>query len=90
MATQAPIKLVDPLPYSAQSAIIPVLMDFAILKLQGKPKTPIIPNPLLRGKPLPSIGAEIIFSGYPLGAPIMLTHKGMISGITNDQAVMSG
>jgi hypothetical protein len=28
MATQAPIKLVDPLPYSAQSAIIPVLMDF--------------------------------------------------------------
>lgn len=88
MVTANPIKLVDPLPQSAQSAIVPILTDFAILKLQQKPKTPAIPNPLLRGKPLPPVGSEIIFSGYPLGAPTMLTHKGTISGITDDQAII--
>ncbi len=84
MVTERSIKLVDPLPQS----LVPISADFAILKLLHKPKSSIIPNPLLRGKPLPSVGSEIVFSGYPLDAPTMLTHKGMISGITDNQSII--
>jgi S1-C subfamily serine protease len=83
--TQTSFNLTDVLP---ESFSVPITKDFAILKLRQKPKSLIIPNPLLRGKPLPSIGSEVIFSGYPLKAPTMLTHKGMISGITDDKAVI--
>ena len=82
---QASFKLTDVLP---ESLSVPILADFAILKLRQKPKFSIIPNPLLRGKPLPPIGSEVVFSGYPLKAPTMLTHKGMVSGITDDQAII--
>lgn len=82
------IKLTDPLSPSIQLDLVPVLTDFSILKLNQKPKTPVTPNPLLRGKALPDVGSEIIFSGYPLDAPTMLTHKGMISGITDNQAII--
>jgi len=82
------IKLIDPLPLDAQSALVPILSDFAILKLKQKPKTPVTANPLLRSEPLPPVGSEIFFSGYPLGAPTMLTHKGIISGMTADQAII--
>jgi len=83
--TQTLFKLTDVLP---ESLSVPITKDFAILKLRQKPKSSIIPNPLLRGKPLPPIGSEVVFSGYPLKSPTMLTHKGMISGITDDQAVI--
>ena len=82
--TQTTIKLVDPLPQS----LIPIFQDFAILKLRQKPKSSIIPNLLLRGKPLPPVGSEVVFSGYPLDAPTMLTHKGMVSGITDNKAII--
>jgi S1-C subfamily serine protease len=82
------IKLIDPLPPAIHSAVVPILTDFAILKLKQKPKTPVIANPLFRGQSLPPVGSEIFFSGYPLGAPTMLTHKGIISGITADQAII--
>lgn len=88
ISTEAPIKLVEPLPSSVQTELFPILADFAILKLHNRPKSQITPNPLLRGKQLPSVGSQIVFSGYPLGAPTMLTHKGMISGITSDQAII--
>lgn len=86
--TQNPIKLTNPLPSPALSVWIPILNDFAILKLKNKPKSHIISNPLFRGKSLPIIGSDIVFSGYPLDAPTMLTHKGIISGITKDQTLI--
>ena len=63
----------------------PLLHDFAILKLSRKPKVSRAGLPIYKEKILPDIGADIIFSGYPLGAPTMLTHKGYISGITEDR-----
>ena len=86
--TQKPITLVNPLPNSLQKAIVPVLGDFAILRLRQKPKSEIKPNVLLRGQPLPAVGSEVVFSGYPLDAPTMLTHRGMISGITDNQELI--
>lgn len=78
-----PLILVDPLPFAA----LPIFTDYAILKLQNKPKTDVKPDPMLRGKPLPEVGSEVVFSGYPLGAPTLLTHKGMISGITDGSII---
>ncbi len=65
----------------------PVLCDFAILKLKTKSKSQITIAPLFRGKDLPPIGSNVIFSGYPLDAPTMLTHRGMISGIAHNQLI---
>ena len=35
-----------------------------------------------------SVGDPIIFSGYPLGTPTMVTHFGTISGITKDKSII--
>ena len=63
-----------------QTDASPLLRDFAILKLQAKPKAKIHANPLHDLKTMPDIGDVVVFSGYPLNAPTMLTHRGMMSG----------
>ena len=65
--------------------ISPLLHDFAVLKLKKKPKTKGVVLPFFRWDSAPAIGAEVLFSGYPLGAPAMLTHKGMVSGVAGNQ-----
>lgn len=66
----------------------PIIHDFAILKL----KRPISKKNLglsFYGNPiLPEVGADVYFSGYPLGTPAMLTHKGRISGIDKTQTII--
>jgi len=63
----------------------PVRCDFAILKLKTKPTQGISCVPLSQGTINPTEGDDVYFSGFPLGAPAMLTHKGMLSGFTKGQ-----
>lgn len=72
----------------SQNDALPLSNDFAILKLSREPKTTHGGLTLYKEKAFPSVGTEIIFSGYPLGAPTMLTHKGYISGIDDDQSII--
>lgn len=63
-----------------QADASPFLRDFAVLRLQAKPKTAPPGSTLYPPKTRPNIGNTIVFSGYPLNAPTMLTHRGMVSG----------
>jgi len=61
----------------------PLFQDFAVLKLIKKPTN--LKNYILQfsDKDIKTIkiGSDCYFSGYPLFAPALITHKGMISGI---------
>jgi len=64
----------------------PLIQDFAILKTVK----PMSPNAILKLSTEidQSVGENIIFSGYPLGTPTMVTHFGAISGITKDKSII--
>lgn len=64
----------------------PLLQDFAILKVSKTTKNKVILP--LSSSITYSITEPIIFSGYPLGTPIMVSHVGTISGITNDKSLI--
>lgn len=66
----------------------PLLSDFAILKLSSKPSVVIKPNSLIKNDTPPAVGAEVVFSGYPLATPSMVTHKGMVSGVSKDANII--
>jgi len=87
-APTTPIKLQDPLPRNLQNTLLPIMNDFAILRLKSKPKIIIRPHPIFEEKNLPPIGSEVIFSGYPLRAPDMITHKGYISCLAFDEKLI--
>jgi S1-C subfamily serine protease len=61
----------------------PFYKDFVILKLTKKPAN--LKNYILQFSDkdikIIKIGSDCYFSGYPLLAPTLITHKGMISGI---------
>jgi hypothetical protein len=62
----------------------PLTQDFAVVKLQRKPQ-PVIPKlELAAEQERIEVGSEIVFSGFPLTTPGMVTHRGMVSGF--DQA----
>lgn len=66
----------------------PLENDFAILKLDKKPEVSPTGLPLHKGKAPIDVGSDILFSGYPFGVLAMITHKGIISGMTQDQSVI--
>lgn len=68
--------------------ISPLVHDFAVLKLKKKPKSSTTLLSFFRWSNTPPIGSEVLFSGYPLGTPAMLTHKGIVSGIAANQNVV--
>lgn len=59
----------------------PLQYDFAILKISTKPKQSISILKFAEDEHLLKVGSDVLFSGYPLASPAMITHKGMISGI---------
>ena len=61
----------------------PIQYDFAILKLSSQPKSQINILSFVENDKSISVGSDVVFSGYPLATPAMVTHKGMISGIDN-------
>lgn len=64
----------------------PLFQDFAILKV-SKIITDKVILPL-SSNINHSITEPIIFSGYPLGTPVMVSHVGTISGITKDKSLI--
>lgn len=64
----------------------PFYKDFAILKITKKIKNKTILS--LSKKTIYNITDPIIFSGYPLGTPTMISHLGTISGKTNDNSLI--
>jgi S1-C subfamily serine protease len=58
----------------------PLEADFAIIKLSKAPSSAYAPLKMARPDITPNVGDDVIFSGYPLGVPGMVTHKGMVSG----------
>jgi S1-C subfamily serine protease len=52
-----------------------------VLQLTQKPSKPIAVLSIVSDTNAVEVGDDIIFSGYPLATPAMVTHKGMISGV---------
>jgi V8-like Glu-specific endopeptidase len=59
--------------------------DFAILRLKRRPMKSPRCVPLYRDMSSLIVGDDIYLSGFPLDTPVMLTHKGMLSGFTKDK-----
>jgi S1-C subfamily serine protease len=58
----------------------PLMHDFAILELQAEPAKDSSPVELASVEEKSNVGDEVVFSGFPLATPGMVTHRGMVSG----------
>ena len=63
----------------------PLFQDFALLKVNKPIKKSVLH---LSTDFNLNIADPIIFSGYPLGTPTMVSHFGTISGITKDKSII--
>ena len=66
----------------------PLMQDFAILHLKQKPTKAIRVLELAPVAISPSVGEEIVFSGFPLATPGMVTHRGMVSGYDDQKNIL--
>jgi len=62
------------------SDVNPLLYDFAILRLKNRPKNNYSVLTLATENEKLEVGDDVVFSGYPLATPGMVTHRGMVSG----------
>jgi S1-C subfamily serine protease len=68
--------------------ISPLVFDFAVLRLKAR-LPPIVHHLALAStNTLIEVGEEVFLSGYPLATPAMVSHKGMISGLTKDSEII--
>jgi S1-C subfamily serine protease len=70
-----------------QTDISPLQYDFAILKLNSKPSKHFTKLQLAQEETL-VVGDDVVFSGYPLATPGMVTHRGMVSGFDNSSSLI--
>jgi len=63
-----------------QADATPLIQDFALLKLKAKPAKSFQTVQLASEKEDLKVGDDLVFSGYPLATPGMVTHRGMVSG----------
>jgi S1-C subfamily serine protease len=71
-----------------QSDPTPKNDDFALIQLKNAPKKAISKVVLATESEFPNVGDEVVFSGYPLGTPGMVTHRGMVSGFDDSRALI--
>lgn len=64
----------------------PLLQDFALLKTDKEMNQKSIVK--ISEEMNQSVGDDILFTGYPLGTPTMVTHYGIISGITKNKSII--
>ena len=57
-----------------------LMHEFALVTLQAKPSKSYSILTLASEKEAPTVGDDVVFSGYPLATPGMATHRGMVSG----------
>ena len=66
----------------------PLLQDFAVVKLKSKPSKIFAKVQLAADKETLKVGDEVVFSGYPLNTPGMVTHRGMASGFDSSASLI--
>jgi S1-C subfamily serine protease len=66
----------------------PLSKDFALVKLKTKPKQPVKIVQLASADEAWDVGDEVVFSGYPLATPGMVTHRGMVSGYDDARSLV--
>ena len=71
-----------------QADASPLLQDFALVKLNSKPTKSFSKLQLAIEKEALTVGDEVVFSGYPLATPGMVTHRGMVSGFDSSSSLI--
>jgi S1-C subfamily serine protease len=66
----------------------PLKQDFAIVKLKSKAAKPVAKVELASEKEGLAVGDDVVFSGYPLATPGMVTHRGMVSGFDKSSSLI--
>jgi S1-C subfamily serine protease len=66
----------------------PLGQDFAIVKLKTIPAKSVAKLRLASDKEALLVGDEVVFSGYPLATPGMVTHRGMVSGFDSSSSLI--
>jgi S1-C subfamily serine protease len=66
----------------------PLQYDFAVLRLEAKPKGRHPRVELADPAERFAVGDDIVFSGFPLATPGLVTHKGMISGFDDTGSII--
>jgi S1-C subfamily serine protease len=67
----------------------PLVQDFALVKLARKPLKNFAKVQLASEAEAPVVGDNVVFSGYPLATPGMVTHRGMVSGFDGSETLIS-
>jgi S1-C subfamily serine protease len=71
-----------------QSDESPLAKDFAFVKLKTKPQQPVKALQIASADEAWDVGDEVVFSGYPLATPGMVTHRGMVSGFDDARSLI--
>lgn len=66
----------------------PLIYDFGVLKLKRKITSAPTNVALAGDSETPIVGSYVVFSGYPLATPGMITHKGMVSGFDDAKSLL--
>jgi S1-C subfamily serine protease len=71
-----------------QADASPLSQDFALVKLKSKPTMSFSKVQLASDKGALTVGDDVVFSGYPLATPGMVTHRGMVSGFDSSSSII--
>jgi len=71
-----------------QTSSEPLVRDFAVVKLKNKPLKAAAAIQLASDQEIPKVGDDVVFSGYPLATPGMVTHRGMVSGFDDSKSMI--
>lgn len=71
-----------------QADASPLMQDFALVKLKSKPSKSFSTLRLASSKEVSNVGDDVVFSGYPLATPGMVTHRGMVSGYDDSSSLI--
>jgi V8-like Glu-specific endopeptidase len=66
----------------------PATHDYAFLRLAHKPTSTFQKVQLAKEEEATKLGDDVVFSGYPLSTPGMVTHKGMVSGSDSTKEII--
>lgn len=66
----------------------PLTQDFALVRLKIKPSKDFSKLQLAGEKETLKVGDDVVFSGFPLATPGMVTHRGMVSGFDNSMSLI--
>ena len=71
-----------------QADTSPLSKDFALVKLKSRPTKSFSKVQLAADKETLTVGDDVVFSGYPLATPGMVTHRGMVSGFNSASSLI--